>query len=501
MSLLDALKRYTVVVADTGDIEAIGRYRPRDATTNPSLLLKAAQQPQYRTLVERASGEAAGLGLTGARRTAALMDRLAVAFGCEILRIIPGRVSTEVDARLSFDTAGTIARAREIVALYEAAGVDRGRVLIKIGSTWEGIKAAEVLEREGIHCNLTLLFSFAQAVACAEAGVTLISPFVGRIYDWHRKERGGDIPADEDPGVISVTRIYNYFKKFGYKTQIMGASFRKVDQIVRLAGCDLLTISPNLLEQMTKTTGEVTRCLSPESARASGATKIHLDEKAFRWMHNEDAMAVEKLSEGIRLFYADTRKLEKFVRETQLPRALAKELARFLTEPRVSVGVSQAASQRFFVVGRVNKSGEFLLTSRTTVLQGIAIAGGLAEYAKAERILDKEVTVLSGTREAELAGLGARTAVLEVDVTSEAQVHRVWCAPERLADMAKALEARFGEPQKSLLTWKPQTTVPVDDETGEKVVRLVSQLDKHDDVQKVYANFEASDDLLSKLSA
>ena len=328
MNLLDSLKRYTTVVADTGDIEAIARYRPQDATTNPSLLFQAAQKPQYEPLVEGALRFAMHHPGEQADRVAAFMDRLLVNFGCEILKIIPGRVSTEVDASLSFDVEGTLAKARKLIGMYEEAGFGRDRVLIKVASTWEGIRAAERLEREGIHCNLTLLFSFAQAVACAEAGVTLISPFVGRIYDWYKKERGGDIPADEDPGVASVTRIYNYFKKFGYKTQIMGASFRKVDQIVRLAGCDLLTISPNLLEQMTKTTGEVTRHLNPESARASDATKIHLDEKAFRWMHNEDAMAVEKLSEGIRHFYADTRKLEKYVRETQLPRTLARELAR-----------------------------------------------------------------------------------------------------------------------------------------------------------------------------
>jgi transaldolase len=255
------------------------------------------------------------------------MDKLLVNFGCEILKIIPGRVSNEVDAGLSFDVEGSLAKARKLIGMYENAGIGRERILIKLASTWEGIRAAERLEREGIHCNLTLLFSFAQAVACAEAGVTLISPFVGRIYDWYKKERGGDIPADEDPGVASVTRIYNYFKKFGYTTQIMGASFRKVDQIVRLAGCDLLTISPDLLEQMGKTQGEVTRRLSAEAARASDAAKIHLDEKAFRWMHNEDAMAVEKLSEGIRKFYTDTRKLEKYVRETQLPRMLAAEPA------------------------------------------------------------------------------------------------------------------------------------------------------------------------------
>jgi transaldolase len=327
MNLLESLKRYTTVVADTGDIEAIAEYQPQDATTNPSLLYQAAQKPQYESLVDDAMQHAIHFPGDRAARTAAFMDKLLVNFGCEILRIIPGRVSTEVDAGLSFNVEGTLAKARTLIGMYDRAGIGRERVLIKIASTWEGIRAAEQLEREGIHCNLTLLFSFAQAVACAEAGVTLISPFVGRIYDWYKKERGGDIPADEDPGVASVTRIYHYFKKFGYKTQVMGASFRKVDQILRLAGCDLLTISPDLLEQMEKTQGEVTRRLSVESARASEATKIHLDEKTFRWMHNEDAMAVEKLSEGIRKFYADTCKLEKYVRETQLPRVLAQEVA------------------------------------------------------------------------------------------------------------------------------------------------------------------------------
>jgi transaldolase len=243
------------------------------------------------------------------------MDKLFIEFGCEILKIVPGRVSTEVDAGLSFDTAGTLAKAHRLIDLYQKAGIGRERILIKIASTWEGIRAAEQLEREGIHCNLTLLFSFAQAVACAEAGVTLISPFVGRIYDWYRKERGvKDIPADEDPGVTSVTRIYNYFKKFDYKTQVMGASFRKVDQIDHLAGCDLLTISPDLLEQMEKSEGAVPRRLSVATAKASDAQKIHLDEKTFRWMHNEDAMATEKLAEGIRKFYADARKLEQYAR-------------------------------------------------------------------------------------------------------------------------------------------------------------------------------------------
>src|SRR5262245_31366462 len=295
MSLLDSLKKFTTVVADTGDIESMRQFKPQDATTNPSLLLKAAQQAQYRPLVEAALADAdrallrqgfgGHAGESEAQRTAAFMDRLAVNFGREILKIVPGRVSTEVDARLSFDREATIAKARELVGLYEKAGISRDRILIKIASTWEGIRAAGQLEREGIHCNLTLLFSFAQAVACAEAGVTLISPFVGRIYDWYKKERGSEIPPDEDPGVVSVTRIYNYFKKFGYKTQIMGASFRKVDQILRLAGSDLLTISPDLLAQMEQTEGTVTRRLSPESAHKSDAEQIHLDEKTFRWMH------------------------------------------------------------------------------------------------------------------------------------------------------------------------------------------------------------------------
>jgi transaldolase len=328
MNLIDSLKRYTTVVADTGDLEAIAKHKPQDATTNPSLLYKAAQMPEYEHLVKEALQHAVQSPGDRAARTEAFMDKLLVGFGCEILKIVPGRVSTEVDAGLSFNTEGTLTKAHRLIGLYQKAGVGRERVLIKVASTWEGIRAAEQLEREGIHCNLTLLFSFAQAVACAEAGVTLISPFVGRIYDWYRKQRGGDIPADEDPGVASVTRIYNYFKKFGYKTQVMGASFRKVDQIVRLAGCDLLTISPDLLEQMEKTPGEVPRRLSVETARASDATKIHLHENTFLWMHNEDAMAVEKLSEGIRHFYADARKLENYVRETHLPQARVENLSR-----------------------------------------------------------------------------------------------------------------------------------------------------------------------------
>lgn len=314
MSLLDSLKRYTTVVADTGDIEAIARYRPQDATTNPSLLLKAAQQSQYRGLVDAALEAAESEASGEAARTEAFMDHLAVAFGGDILKIIPGRVSTEVDARLSFDTEGTVAKARQLIAMYEKDGVARDRILIKVGSTWEGIRAAGQLEREGIHCNLTLLFSFAQAVACAEAGVTLISPFVGRIYDWHKKTTGQDIAADDDPGVASVTRIYNYFKKHGYATQVMGASFRKLDQIVNLAGCDLLTISPDLLDELQQTPGELTPRLTVEGARAASEPRIHLDEKTYRWMHNEDAMAVEKLSEGIRRFNEDARKLEQWAR-------------------------------------------------------------------------------------------------------------------------------------------------------------------------------------------
>ena len=241
------------------------------------------------------------------------IDRLFVLFGFEILKVVPGRVSTEVAARLSFDTANTIAKARKLISLYEKKGVARERILIKIASTWEGIRAAELLEKEGIHCNLTLLFSFAQAVACAEAGVTLISPFVGRIYDWYKKEHGGaEIPADQDPGVASVTRIYNYYKKYGYKTQVMGASFRNVNQIVRLAGSDLLTISPELLDQLEKTEGVLDRKLDPAKAQASKEEHLHLDEKTFRWMHNEDAMATEKLADGIRKFNSDASHLQDY---------------------------------------------------------------------------------------------------------------------------------------------------------------------------------------------
>ena len=320
MSLLDSLKRYTTVVADTGDIEAMRQFKPQDATTNPSLLLKVSQEERYRPLVEAALSDADKQGGGEARRTEAFMDRLAVNFGIEILKIVPGRVSTEVASRLSFDKDGSVAKAKELIGLYEKAGIGRERILIKLASTWEGIRAAAELERDGIHCNMTLLFSFAQAVASAEAKVTLISPFVGRIYDYYKKERGGDIPIDQDPGVQSVTKIYNYYKKFGYKTQVMGASFRKVEQITHLAGCDLLTISPDLLEPMSKTDGEIKPALTVEGARQSSEEKISLDEKGFRWLHNQDAMAVDKLSEGIRKFYDDGLKLEKWALSLLAPR-------------------------------------------------------------------------------------------------------------------------------------------------------------------------------------
>jgi transaldolase len=304
---LESLRRHSVVVADTGDIDAIARWKPQDATTNPSLLLAAAQDARYRTLVLDALER-------GARKPEAAMEWLFVLFGREILKHMPGRVSTEVDARLSFDAEGSIAKARRFIELYESVGVPRGRVLVKLASTWEGIRAAEKLEREGIHCNMTLLFSFAQAAACADAGATLISPFVGRIYDWHKAaKKVEDIPIEEDPGVASVTRIYRYYKKFGYPTQVMGASFRKTGQILALAGCDALTIAPDLLEQLAAAEGEVPRRLSPADAAAQALERVRLDEKAYRWRHNEDAMAVEKLAEGIRRFDADARKLEGLV--------------------------------------------------------------------------------------------------------------------------------------------------------------------------------------------
>jgi transaldolase len=313
--LLSQLKQFSVIVADTGDFDSIRKYQPRDTTTNPSLLLKAAQMPEYAALVEKALADARQESANAGQTIGVALDKLAVAFGTEILKIVPGRVSTEVDARLSFDVEGSVAKARSLIGRYEKAGISRERILIKVASTWEGICAARQLTREGIHCNLTLLFSFAQAVACAEAGVQLVSPFVGRILDWYKKSTGRDsYPPTEDPGVVSVTRIYDYYKKYGYQTEVMGASFRNVGEILELAGCDLLTISPTLLEEMQKTPGPLARRLSPEKAIGGcKETKLSLDEKAFRWMLNEDQMATEKLSEGIRIFAADNLKLEKFI--------------------------------------------------------------------------------------------------------------------------------------------------------------------------------------------
>jgi transaldolase len=309
---LEGLKSHSVIVADTGDLESIARFRPQDATTNPSLILKAAQDARYRPLIDEALAAAAGAAAD--TRLDEVLDRLFVGFGRRILELVPGRVSTEVDARLSFDTEATEAKARRLIELYEAAAVPRERVLIKIASTWEGIRAAERLERDGIHCNLTLLFSFAQAVACADAGVTLISPFVGRIYDWYRRSRGvDDIAREDDPGVASVTRIYEYYKKFGYDTQVMGASFRKTTQILDLAGCDLLTISPDLHAKLEAADGPVPRRLSVATAESGAVERLDLDEELFRWLHNEDAMATEKLAEGIRTFHADSTRLRAFV--------------------------------------------------------------------------------------------------------------------------------------------------------------------------------------------
>ena len=311
---LDQLKDLTTVVADTGDFEAMKDYKPQDATTNPSLILQAAGKDEYKHLLEKAVEEVKGTGPTGDALVEAVIDRVLILFGLEILKIVPGRVSTEVDARLSFDKEATIEKARQLIGMYEAEGISRDRILIKIASTWEGIKAAEELEKEGIHCNLTLLFSFAQAVACAEAKVQLISPFVGRIYDWYKAKTGEDYQGENDPGVQSVQTIYNYYKKFGYETEVMGASFRNSGQIIALAGCDLLTISPGLLQELQDSTEEVKQVLSPEKAAESGAEKISYDEKSFRFDFNEDAMATEKTAEGIRKFAADIVKLEELVK-------------------------------------------------------------------------------------------------------------------------------------------------------------------------------------------
>ncbi|XP_037309298.2 transaldolase [Pungitius pungitius] len=319
-SALSQLKKHTVVVADTGDFNAIEEYKPQDATTNPSLILAAAKMPAYQPLVDQAIKYGVAKGGTEEEQVANTMDKLFVSFGLEILKKVPGRVSTEVDARLSFDKEAMVAKALKLMALYEEAGIGKQRVLIKLSSTWEGIQAGRELEKDhGIHCNMTLLFSFAQAVACAEAKVTLISPFVGRIFDWH-KENGGRASYEphEDPGVLSVTKIYNYYKKFGYSTVVMGASFRNTGQVKALAGCDLLTISPGLLAELSQDHSAVTPTLKVDKAKASDLEKIHLSEQDYRWQHNEDRMAVEKLSDGIRKFAADAVKLETMIKEKML---------------------------------------------------------------------------------------------------------------------------------------------------------------------------------------
>ncbi|MBD2441740.1 transaldolase [Dolichospermum sp. FACHB-1091] len=318
-NLLEALRAVTVVVADTGDIQAIEKFTPQDATTNPSLITAAAQMPEYQDIVDQTLLKAkkdAGVGASQAQVVSLAFDRLAVSFGLKILQIIPGRVSTEVDARLSYDTDATVAKARNLIGQYQAAGVAKERVLIKIAATWEGIKAAEILEKEGIHCNLTLLFGLHQAIACAEAGVTLISPFVGRILDWYKKDTGRDsYPPAEDPGVLSVTTIYNYFKKFGYQTEVMGASFRNMGEITELAGCDLLTISPGLLAELQNTVGELPRKLDPAKVADLSIEKISIDQATFEQMHNGDRMASDKLAEGIDGFTKALISLEQLLTE------------------------------------------------------------------------------------------------------------------------------------------------------------------------------------------
>jgi transaldolase len=316
-SSLEQLKALTTVVADTGDFEAIKKYQPTDATTNPSLILAAAKMPQYQKLIDDAIAYGKANGKTLEEQVEAAADKLFVLFGVEILKVVPGRVSTEVDARLSFDKDASIAKAKKFIQLYQEAGIAKERILIKLGSTWEGIQAAKVLEEEyGIHCNLTLLFSFAQAVACAEAGVTLISPFVGRILDWYvSNTEHKSFEPHSDPGVKSVTQVYNYYKKFGYKTVVMGASFRNIGEIQALAGCDLLTISPGLLEQLSASNETIVEYLNESDAKKLDIKKIELNEKKFRWMMNEDAMATDKLSDGIRKFAADAMKLETMLKE------------------------------------------------------------------------------------------------------------------------------------------------------------------------------------------
>ncbi len=316
-NLLEQLREMTVVVADTGDIQAIEKFTPRDATTNPSLITAAAQMPEYQDIVDNTlkhAKEEAGEGVSDQDVVTIAFKRLAVAFGLKILEIIPGRVSTEVDARLSYDTEGTVAMARSIIEQYKTAGISRDRILIKIASTWEGIKAAEILEKEGIHCNLTLLFGVHQAIACAEAGITLISPFVGRILDWYKKDTGRDsYPAAEDPGVVSVTQIYNYYKKFGYKTEVMGASFRNIGEITELAGSDLLTISPSLLKDLQSTEADLPRKLDPSKAATMEIEKISIDKATFEQMHAADRMASEKLAEGISGFTKALENLESLL--------------------------------------------------------------------------------------------------------------------------------------------------------------------------------------------
>jgi len=315
LSQLDRLKKFTKVVADTGDFDSLKEFAPQDATTNPSLILKAAQMPAYQPLLEKAIAAGRKSGATGKALLSQIVDDLLVAFGAEILKIVPGRVSTETDANLSFDTDGLINKAHRFISLYKENGISRERILIKIASTWEGIRAAEVLQKEGINCNMTLLFSLPQAAACAEAKARLISPFVGRILDWYKAKTGKDFAPAEDPGVQSVRQIYAYYKKYGYETEVMGASFRNVGEILELAGCDLLTISPNLLAELKKSTAPVERKLSPAMAKESNLAKLVLDEKTFRYQLNDDAMATEKTAEGIRLFAADTVKLEKYISE------------------------------------------------------------------------------------------------------------------------------------------------------------------------------------------
>ena len=314
MSKLDQLKQMTTIVSDSGEFEEIKTYHPTDATTNPSLILAASNKPEYQFLIEEAIQSGKKMANADEEILNHILDKIFVNFGIEILKIVPGRVSTEVDARISFDVDASVKKARHLISLYEEAGISRKRILIKLASTWEGIKAAEILEKESIHCNMTLMFSLAQAIGCAQSKATLISPFVGRILDWYKKNEGKEsYPPMEDPGVLSVTQIYNYYKKFGIKTQIMGASFRNIDEILELAGCDLLTISPKLLEELKKAEGPVERKLHPETAKKQNIETIHLDEQSFRWMLNENAMATEKLSEGIRVFAKDIVKLETLI--------------------------------------------------------------------------------------------------------------------------------------------------------------------------------------------